>query len=251
MQDNLGPINIFDFDGTLTTETWPKFLVWIKKFGYIGEKRNDDLEKAIAEYRQTHSGTHLETFFGFFCDLLIKHNQTLTIEELMEGEQYIQYNPGVIEYIEKSHEKNYIVSGGFIDFLQNLKISKHFDGIYGTTLKHNRNGLISGIDEIMTDDKKILAIKHILKSNNREDDNCKNVYYIGDGYSDLIAMRFVHDNGGKAIFVHQPNQNDELFNHNQKTFETLNNDGRIDLCCVAEYREGSDLLKALNRNMEQ
>lgn len=49
-------INIFDFDGTLTTEIWPKFWVWVKKFGYSGEKRNDE---------------------------------TLTYEELMEGEEYI------------------------------------------------------------------------------------------------------------------------------------------------------------------
>lgn len=36
---NVEPINIFDFDGTLTTETWPKFWVWVKKFGYSGEKK--------------------------------------------------------------------------------------------------------------------------------------------------------------------------------------------------------------------
>ena len=36
-------INIFDFDGTLTTETWPKFWVWVEKFGYNGIQRNDEL----------------------------------------------------------------------------------------------------------------------------------------------------------------------------------------------------------------
>lgn len=38
MENNSKIINIFDFDGTLTTETWPKFWVWVKKFGYNGEK---------------------------------------------------------------------------------------------------------------------------------------------------------------------------------------------------------------------
>ena len=38
------PINIFDFDGTLTTETWPKFWVWVEKFGYNGTQRNGELE---------------------------------------------------------------------------------------------------------------------------------------------------------------------------------------------------------------
>ena len=29
MQTDLSTINIFDFDGTLTTETWPKFWAWV------------------------------------------------------------------------------------------------------------------------------------------------------------------------------------------------------------------------------
>ena len=51
MKNDLEPINIFDFDGTLTTETWPKCWVWAKKFGFNGEKRNDNLEKAnVSKY---------------------------------------------------------------------------------------------------------------------------------------------------------------------------------------------------------
>ena len=245
--ESIKPINIFDFDGTLTTETWPKFWVWVKKFGYSGEKRNENLENALALYRTTHSGDALETFFGFFNDLLVENNETITYEELMEGEKYIKYNPGVIDFLEMSFVKNYIVSGGLKEFLQNLKIANYFDGIYGTPVKHEQNGLITGIGEVMTDSKKIDAIKNILKENNREENNCQNVYYIGDGYSDLIAMKFVHNNGGKAIFVYQPSQNDELYQHNKKVFEELNTDGIIDFCYTADYRNGSELSKFLER----
>lgn len=244
---NIEPINIFDFDGTLTTETWPKFWVWVKKFGYSGEKRNDDLEKALSEYRKTHEGNSLETFFGFFHDLLVNNNETLTYKELMEGEKYIEYNLGLNDFIEKSFAKNYIVSGGLREFLKNLKIARYFDGIYGTPVQHNTNGLISGIGEVMTDDKKILAIKDILKKNNRIGNDCRNVYYIGDGYSDATAMRFVHSNGGKAVFVHQSNQDDKFYDYNNKIYQTLNADGMVDLCCVADYRNGSILSNILQR----
>ena len=245
--ESIKPINIFDFDGTLTTETWPKFWVWVKKFGYSGEKRNENLENALALYRTTHNGDALETFFGFFNDLLVENNETITYEELMEGEKYIKYNPGVIDFLEKSFVKNYIVSGGLKEFLQNLKIANYFDGIYGTPVKHEQNGLITGIGEVMTDAKKIDAIKNILKENNRKENNCQNVYYIGDGYSDLIAMKFVHNNGGKAIFVYQPSQNDELYQQNKKVFEELNTDGIIDFCYTADYRNESELSKCLER----
>lgn len=250
MKLNLEPINIFDFDGTLTTETWPKFWVWVKKFGYSGEQRNDNLENALAEYRKTHEGNSLETFFGFFNDLLIEHNQTITYEELMAGEKYIQYNPGVCDFIKNTSVKNYIVSGGLKEFLQNLEISESFADIYGTPLQHNENEQISGIGEVMTDAKKILAIRNILKSNNRQENDCRNVYYIGDGYSDADAMNFVHNNGGKAILVHQPNKNDSFYQLNKKIYETLNSNGVIDYYCVADYNVDSILSNILLRKGE-
>lgn len=241
------PINIFDFDGTLTTETWPKFWVWVKKFGYRGEKRNDKLEKALNEYRKEVRGSLLETFFSFFNDLLESHNETISYEELMEGEKYIEYNPGIEEFIKNSNTKNYIVSGGLKEFMENLKISKNFEKIYGTSVKKNADGLIYGIEKAMTDEKKILAILDILKQNGRQKNDCRNIYYLGDGYSDAEAMKFVHNNGGKAIFVHQPNENDDLYNHNKKIYEDLNKNGMIDYYCVADYREESKLSNILKR----
>lgn len=158
MNKDFNAINIFDFDGTLTTETWPKFWVWVQKFGYNGTERNNELENALANYRATHPGTHLETFFYFFHDLLIEHNATLSIQELMKGEKYIQYCFGLQQFLNDSISKNYIVSGGLRDFLKNLEIAKYFQGIYGTSLIRNEVNEITGIDEIMTDEKKILAI---------------------------------------------------------------------------------------------
>ena len=80
MEYDLNPVNIFDFDGTLTTETWPKFWTWVEKFGYSGEKRNEKLEEAIAKYRSTHSGNALETFFSFFNDILLNTNDKITYD---------------------------------------------------------------------------------------------------------------------------------------------------------------------------
>lgn len=240
-------INIFDFDGTLTTETWPKFWVWVKKYGYSGEKRNDNLEKALLEYRKSHSGNALETFFGFFNDLLVNNSETLSYDELMEGEEFIKYNPGVKEFIKNSKSKNYIVSGGLKEFLEHLKIATYFDGIYGTPIRLNENNEIIGINHVMTDDKKIEAIRDILKKNNRDENDCRNVYYVGDGYSDAAAMKFIHENGGKAIFVHQPNEDDEFYDHNNKIYEFLNTSGIVDFYVLADYREKSELFKILKR----
>ncbi len=240
-------INIFDFDGTLTTETWPKFWVWVKNFGYQGERRNEELEKALAEYRKCHTGNSLETFFGFFNALLEEKNKVLTYAELMEGEKYIQYNPGLKEFLNSTGSKNYIVSGGLREFLKHLEVAPFFEDIYGTPVKHNEEGLISGIGEVMTDDKKIECIQEILRKNGREVSDCRNVYFVGDGYSDAPAMRYVHNHGGKAIFVHQPNEDDELFSHNQKIYDMLKKENIVDYCFLADYSLGSELSNLLLR----
>ena len=251
MEYDLNPVNIFDFDGTLTTETWPKFWTWVEKFGYSGEKRNEKLEEAIAKYRSTHSGNALETFFGFFNDLLISNNDTITYDELMIGEKYIIYNPGVEHFIKESNSKNYIVSGGLKEFLARLSLAPYFSGIYGTPVQTNEQGLISGIGEIMTDDKKLLAIQEILRKNNRRDNDCRNVYYIGDGYSDAVAMRFIHNHGGKTIFVHQPTTDDDFYEYINRIYNTLNSDGIVDFSCIADYRDGSELSNILQRNYKK
>lgn len=58
-------------------------------------------------------------------------------------------------------------------------------------------------------------------------------------------MRFVHNNGGRAIFVHQPNQDDKYYQHNNKIYQTLNADGMVDFCCVADYTNTSMLSNIL------
>ena len=242
---NTKPINIFDFDGTLTTETWPKFCVWVEKFGYDGTKRNDTLENALSAYRTTYIGSHLETFFGFFDDLLHQNNETLTLDDLMIGEKYIKYNTGLLDFLENSCANNYIVSGGIKDFLSNLQISKYFSGIYGTNLTYNSENLITGIGKILTDDDKIKSIKEILSNNSLQ--TCQNAYYVGDGYSDRDAMTFVHNNGGKAIFVYHTDTDDSLSDYNKKVYQDLNQTGIIDYCVPADYSNGSELSNLLLR----
>ena len=60
-------------------------------------------------------------------------------------------------------------------------------------------------------------------------------------------MKFVHNNGGKAVFVHQLSQDDELYDNNNKIYQTLNEDGIIDFYCIADYRNGSALSNILLR----
>ncbi len=240
-------INIFDFDGTLTTETWPKFWVWVKKFGYQGHERNEELEQALDSYRRKNPGSYMETFFTFFSDLLMTNQTAISYDELMEGEKYIVYNLGVIDYLKESQENNYIVSGGLKEFLEHLMIASYFDGVYGTPVIHDTLGNICRIGQVMSDDGKVEAIREILKKNNRQENDCRNVLFIGDGYSDAASMRFIHENGGKAVFVYPVDKDDYYYEHNKSIYNKLMEENIVDYCVAADYRKGKDLRKILNR----
>lgn len=242
------PINIFDFDGTLTTDTWPKCWTWINKYGYEGRKRNEKLENAIKEYREKNTGDPIDTFFDFFNTILKNNNAVIDFADFMDGENYIKYSSGVIEYLAGSEIKKYIISGDFKEFLKNLKIGTFFNEIYGSNMIKNSFGQIVGFKDGITNDKKVEAIKDILKKNNRADNNCENVYYVGDGYSDEVAMRFVHNNGGKSIFVYQQVKNDEFLKYNNEIYNKLNEKGIIDFYCLADYSKNSELYNILQRN---
>ena len=240
------PINIFDFDGTLTTETWPKFSVWLNKFGYVGGQRNDLLEAALAKYRKNHEGSILETYFGFLDDLLRENHAVISYEELMSGEKYIHYNPGFLEYFRDSKENNYVVSGGYQSFLENLSYAKYFKGFYGTT-SIEKNGFLIGTKDVMTDEKKVDAIKDILKKNNCNENDCENVYYIGDGYSDREAFKYVHDHGGKAIFVYRDDKEDALQSSINNIYQDLKRQNIIDYFFLADFHDNSMLSRVLKR----
>lgn len=231
-------INIFDFDGTLTNDTWPKCVSWVELFGYQADRRNNQLEAAIADYKRTHEGDDYLGFFGFFDNILKTNNRALTLEEFTLGKKYIQFNPGLENFLRYSEADNYIISSGYIDFLQSLDIAQDIRGIYGTSTKKDAKGRITGSDKIMTDADKISAIKDILNRHGLNEDECENVYYIGDGDTDVPAMKYIHEHGGSAIFVHQPG--------NDPTQHRLANEQSIDYRCVADYTEGSALWQILN-----
>lgn len=232
-------INIFDFDGTLTTDTWPKCVSWVELFGFQANKRNEELEAAIAEYKRTHDGDDYFGFFGFFDDILKSNNKALTMDEFMLGKKYIQYNPGLENFLRYSKADNYIISSGYTDFLQRLNIAQNLRGIYGTGVKKNAEGRITGTDKIMTGVNKVNAINDILAKHGLEDTECENVFYIGDGDTDVPAMKYIHERGGSAVFVYQPGED--------PSEHRLANEEAIDYRCVADYTEGSTLWQILNR----
>ena len=75
-------------------------------------------------------------------------------------------------------------------------IGKYVDGVYGVTF-NEENGIYKNIDKLVTDEKKVDAIKDIQLHN----EGTNKIIYFGDGLTDELAFQYVHKIGGKNVFI--------------------------------------------------
>lgn len=197
-------IIIYDFDGTLTPYPLPKLEI-LKKCGLNDITTNHEFLKKVKEKSENENiDTYLAMYQTLF-EIINKSNIELIDENLCLGSKDVEYNPGVFEfldYLNKLNIKNYLVSSGLKPFLNKTDIAKKFTKIYATTFKYQNNKIID-IGYLMSDKKKVEAIKEIIRENNT---NPSNIIYIGDGLSDYYAFEYIHKNNGTTILLQNHNE---------------------------------------------
>lgn len=195
----------------------------------------------------------------------------LTVDILEEFGQKLEYFDGIpdfftnikqeIETVPKYAKNNikiehYIVSSGMADILRGSSIADHVDDMYGCEFFTDENGNLTGIAKAITFTQKTEAIFNInkgvgnfkgidvnasLKPENRRIP-LENMIYLGDGPSDVPCMSLLKQNGGSTVAVYNPNPTMEKYKANPAINAfPLNQAGRADHCCGADYTQGSDL----------
>lgn len=234
-------IIIYDFDGTLTPYSLPKFEILEKsgmkdgaynpKFLELSQKRakdeNIDLYKAI-----------YDTYFMIIKNAGLK----LTDENFSLGYNNTEYNNGVIEFLNMLYQNNisnYLLSSGLKVFLEKISISSYFKEIYATIFTYNQDYEANGLEFLMSDKNKVIAIKEILYKNNIDNEDCSNVIYIGDGFTDYYAMKYIKEHGGTSIFVYQ--------NLDSKDMQSIKEENVVDFYTKADFSQNSELYNYVKR----
>lgn len=202
---------VYDFDGTLTPKSVPMFQI-LKENGWTEE----EFELAIHKQKNKFDSNIYLSWFSTFLKVCNSGKIKPTKDNISLGVKDINYNPGVetfflnVNNIAKDENvdlKHYIVSSSIKDFLKKTSISSYIDKIYATEFKYDENGCAYKIDYLATDIKKVDSIKKINILNNKDELDCTNLVYIGDGLTDYYAMEFVKNNNGISILLtHNDNQ---------------------------------------------
>ena len=205
-------IIIYDFDGTLTPYPITKIEV-LERIGYEGGMMGSKFTNLVKNKMNLKGIDVYKACYEALLEVLSENDVPKTKESFKLGAENIEYNPGVYDFFNRNKNLNiinYIVSSGSKDFLDGIVIRGFFKEIYATTFKFDENDEAIEVDFLMSDKRKIEVIKNILIDNGIEDNDCRNVVYVGDGLTDLYAMEYIKNNGGKTIFVYQNEDDDSL-----------------------------------------
>ena len=198
-------IVFYDFDGTLTPYPIPQY--------EIISKCNMDYEAFYNRVIEITQKMHLsiyEAYYDVFKDVLMENGFKFNKDVISLGAEDVIYSNGVKEFIPALKImgiKQYVITSGYKDYVLKTPVAKYLDGVEGAEFKDDNND--GKIDKILTDQDKVTYIKEICA---KENTNYSDVIYIGDGLTDKDAFTFVHQNGGKTIFVGDQNAEFEALN---------------------------------------
>lgn len=226
-------IFIYDFDGTLTPYPITKVGV-LKDCGFPDGMMDPKFMALVRERRLAKNYDVYNACYEVLLEVLKKNSIPTTKENFKVGAGDLEYNLGVLDFFERTKEyniSNYLVSSSSKDFLEGTAVCKYFKEIHATTFKYDENGDAIEPDFLMSDRRKVEVIKEIIKSNGLDDD-CSNVIYVGDGLTDLYAMEYVRNHGGKTIFVY--------LDEESESYKSAQDVHVVDYFAKADYTESGE-----------
>jgi 2-hydroxy-3-keto-5-methylthiopentenyl-1-phosphate phosphatase len=181
----------------------------------------------------------------------------------------VSYFDGVEEFFDRINEyarqkhiklEHYIISSGTKEMIEGTSIKKHFKTIYASSFKYDQNDVPEWPAIAVNYTTKTQFLFRINKGINNAWDNAKiNTYvpkekrpvpfermiYIGDGLTDVPAMKLVKDQGGTSIGVYAPKS------RKKSAVQKLLTEKRVSYVAPANYSDGSELDQIIKATIDQ
>lgn len=243
---------LYDFDKTLSTTD-------MQNYGFIPAlgMKPEEFWGATGVFSEKTGVERILSYMYMMVKLAKEKGLHLTKEQLKEFGKNVKYFPGVEDWFQRinayGEEKgvtveHYLISSGTKEILEGTSIAKEFKEIYGCEFlfddeeTHEPIWPKFAINYTQKTQYFFRIHKGALDVNDDKTVNSKlvenrvpyeNMVYIGDGMTDVPSMVLVKQNGGKAIAVYT--KKDKKVMHNLAVSD------RVNYCCLADYREGSQL----------
>lgn len=146
--------------------------------------------------------------------------------------------------------QHYIISSGDMTMIAGTPIARKFERIYGSSYLFDEKNFALWPSMVMNYSNKVQFLTRISKGIDNSWDNSAinhimsvsqrpipfdEMVYLGDGLTDVPAMRLVKGHGGKSIGVYDPKTGD------QSVVNSLMQEYRLSHIAPADYNENSEL----------
>lgn len=188
-----------------------------------------------------------------------KRNVNISKQRMFELGKGIRYFDGVTTWFDRINEfanslglkiEHYIISSGMKEIIEGTEIAGKFKKIFACSYVYDENGKPIWPCIAINYTNKTQYLFRIRK-NQMEDLNSsgvneyiediyklpyKNMFYFGDGMTDVPCMKLLKTKGGNSFAVYDPTSEKA-----KRISAKLYKDKRVDYIAKADYTEGSDL----------
>ena len=271
---NRKPVKIaiaYDFDGTLAPGNmqehsfFPQLNIdpasfW-SKANRIAEENDMD---EILSYMQ------------LMLDEARKHDVPVRKSDFENYGKQIRFFPGVETWFDRINAygeskklliEHYVISSGLREFISGTGIARHFKVIFASGFRYDVNGVARWPALAVNYTNKTQFLFRINKGILNSYDNSlinkyipeeekpvpfSNMIYIGDGITDVPAMKMIKYQGGKAVAVYDPKiKATEQKPSPKQICQELISQRRADYLAPADYREGGHLESVIKLLVDQ
>ncbi len=255
----------YDFDGTLAPGNMqehnflPALGIKPKTFWTNAKKKakEHDMDEILAYMQLT-------------IDEAKTKNLPIRKSDFISYGKKIDFFEGVETYFERINAyaktrgliiEHYIISSGLREFVKGTKISKYFKNIFASGFEYDASGVAIWPALAVNYTNKTQYLFRINKGIKNSYDNqeinkympenerhipFERMIYLGDGETDVPAMKMIKYQGGKAVAVYNPKLRSKKGRKSPKQIcEELIAQNRADYIAPANYQEGSELDKIL------
>lgn len=262
----------YDFDGTLAPGNMQEHS-FIPKLGID----NSAFWKEANRIAKENDADEILTYMQLMLKKAGEKDIPVTRNAFMEHGKEIKFFIGVEPFFGQINEyanslnvtiDHYIISSGVRDIIKGTSIAKHFKNVFASGYIFDANGVAVWPALAINYTTKTQYLFRINKGINNSYDNTSinkfvefdkrpipfsNMIYIGDGETDIPAMKMIKYQGGTAIAVYNQAKRKKKNKPSPKQIcEKLIEDKRADFITPADYSEGLKLdviLKTLIRKI--
>lgn len=254
---------VYDFDGTLSPEA-------MQHYGVLPSLEIDpsDFWSEVKTKKADEEAEELLVYMREMISIADQKKVKLNREVFSDHGSKIQFFEGVTDWFDRINNfvstigdgkvkcEHYIVSSGLKEMIDGCKIAKEFQAIFACEFSYDHYGHPNWPARVISDTSKtqylfrinkgVLDLNQSINSHtplNERPIPFDNMIYFGDGDTDVSSMAVVMQNGGHAVAVHKPGED------NQKC-QALRQAKRIDFFCEADYRDGSTLDEMVKQTLQ-